>query len=349
MLRNRWTCAAVAWFLLVPAAEAQSIKDPDPLFQDSGIIEILLVAPFSEIMKQRSTENEFDGRLHHTDDAGASREFDIKISARGRYRLQRSVCPFAPLRLNFKKSQTGGTLFENQDKLKLVTHCRNRSTRNERLVFKEYLAYQILNQLTDISFRVRVLRITYQDTDDRKPQLTTYGFFVEHKERLADRLGVKLIEAARTRVSELEPSHLNLISVFHYLIGNTDFSPIRGSKGACCHNHVLVGANGDLLYAVPYDFDMSGIVDANYASANPRFGLSSVRQRLYRGRCANNEFLNETLEEYLQQRDAILALPNEQVRLPKGSRKKALRYIQQFYAVIESPKKVERQLIKECT
>jgi len=348
MLRNRWTCAAAVWFLLVPAAEAQSIKDPDPLFQNSGIIEVVLVGPFAEIMSQRATEIEFDGRLHHTDDAGASKEFDIKISARGRYRLQKTVCPFAPLRLNFKKSQTKGTLFEKQDKLKLVTHCKNDSGLYEQLMLREYLAYQVLNQVTNISFRARLLKVTYQDIDERKPQRTAYGFFVEHKDRLAKRLDLKAIEVARTRVSQLEPAHTNLISVFHYLIGNTDFSPIRGSKETCCHNHELIGKDGDLAYSVPYDFDQSGIVDAHYAGANPRFRLSSVRQRLYRGRCANNQFLDENLEKFQQQRDAILALPNEQPGLSERTRKDLLKYMQQFYGVIDAPKKVERRLIKKC-
>ncbi len=349
MLRNHWTRAAVVLFLLVPAAQAQSIKDPDPLFQDSGIVEIRLVAPFSKIMSQRSTENAFDGQLHLSDDAGISREFEIKVSARGRYRLQKTVCPFAPLRLNFKKSTTGGTLFEKQDKLKLVTHCKNNSKLYEQLMLREYLAYQILDQLTDISFRVRLLRITYQDTDERKPQHTAYGFFVEHKDRLAKRLGLKTIEVASIRVSELEPSHMNLISVFHYLIGNTDFSPVLGSKEACCHNHVLIGTDGDLAYSVPYDFDQSGIVDAQYAGASPRFRLFSVRQRLYRGRCANNTFLDETLEKYRQQRDAIMELPNEQTGLSEPTRKYLLKYIRLFYAVIDSPKEVKRRLIKKCT
>lgn len=348
MLRKRWTRAALIWFLCLSAAQAQSIKDPDPLFQDSGVVEIRLVAPFSEIMKQRSTEDEFNGQLHHSDDAGVSTEFDIKISARGRFRLRETVCSFAPLRLNFKKSQTRGTLFHKQDKLKLVTHCNSKWKYYEQFMLREYVAYQILNQLTDISFRVRLLRLTYQDTDEDEPTYTRYGFFVEHEDRLAKRLGLDTLEVSGVRVSELAPSHLNLVSVFHYLIGNTDFSPVRGSKDDCCHNHALVGEDGGLIYSVPYDFDQSGIVDAHYAGANPRFGLNSVRQRLYRGRCANNQFLDKTLEEFRRQRDAVMALANEQVGVSQSTRKKLSKYIEQFYAIIDSPRKVEQRLIKRC-
>jgi hypothetical protein len=348
MLRNSVTLAAAAWFLVLPAAQAKSAKDPDPLFQDSAVIEILLVAPFSEIMKQRSTDAEFDGQLRHSDEAGVNREFDIKISTRGRYRLRETVCPFAPLRLNFRKSQTDDTLFEKQDKLKLVTHCDDRWKRREQLVLKEYLAYRILNQLTDISFRVRLLRITYQDTDGRKTPYTTYGFLVEHKDRLARRLGLDTIEVSRVLVTDLEPQHMNLVSVFQYLIGNTDFSQIVGSRGTCCHNHELIGEDDNPVYSVPYDFDQSGIVDAPYASANPRFGLRSVRQRLYRGRCVNNGFLDENLELFRQQHDAILALLDEQVDLLESNRKALSRYIKQFYSFTDSSRNVERRLIRRC-
>jgi len=348
MLLNRWTLAVAVWFLLAPAAQAQSIKDPDPLFQDSTVVELLLVAPFSEIMELRSTEDSFDGQLHYTSETGIDRQFDIKIRARGRFRLQENVCPFAPLRLNFKKSETDGTLFDHQDKLKLVTHCKDNSERHEQLTLREYTAYRLLNLLTDVSFRVRLLKITYRDTDESNPERTAYGFFVEHKDRLAKRLGVDTMEYGMARVDDLQPGYMNLISVFHYLIGNTDFSPVRGSKETCCHNHVLIGEPGDLFYSVPYDFDQSGFVDANYARPDRRFKLSSVRQRLYRGRCNNNRYLDETLEKYRQQRAAIMALPGTQAGLSESTRKYLLKYLRLFYSDIESPGKVERRLIKKC-
>ena len=40
--------------------------------------------------------------------------------ARGRVRLETRNCDLPPLRLNIRRSEAGGTVFENQDKLKLV-------------------------------------------------------------------------------------------------------------------------------------------------------------------------------------------------------------------------------------
>jgi hypothetical protein len=229
-----------------------------------------------------------------------------------------------------------------------VTHCKDRSERYEQALLREYLAYRILNQVTDISFRVRLLRITYEDTDARKPARVAYGFVVEHKDRLGKRTGLKVLDIESTSVSALQPRYMNLVSVFQFLIGNTDFSPIAGSKETCCHNHVLFGQDGDLAYSVPYDFDQAGLVNAPYAGPNPRFQLSSVRQRLYRGRCKNMQFLDETLEQYRQQRDSILKLPEEQVGLADSTRKTLGKYLAQFYEIIDSPKKVNRKLVRKC-
>jgi hypothetical protein len=348
MSYNRWTLATLAWFLLATPAEAQVSDAADPLFQGTDVVEVRLVAPIDTILSSREDSTQFEGKLLYVDDAGNNTELDVEIRTRGKFRLQEDVCAFPPLRLNFKKSQTDGTLFDKQDKLKLVTHCKDRSARYEQTLLREYLVYRILNQLTDISFRVRLLRITYEDTDASNQPRVVYGFVVEHKDRLAKRTGLEVLEAESIDVSDLEPRYMNLVSVFHFLIGNTDFSPVAGPNDTCCHNHVLLGRDGELAYSVPYDFDQAGLVDAPHAAANPRFKLRSVRQRLYRGRCQNNQLLDETPDEYRQQRGAILQLSEEQVGLTDATRQKVGKYITQFYEIIDSPKLLDRKLVKKC-
>lgn len=348
MSHHRWTLVAVAGFLLAAPAKAQVSSTADPLFQGQDVVAVRLVGPLATIMSSRKEDEQFDGKLLYVNEAGSDMELDVEIRTRGRFRRQKDICTFPPLRLNFKKSQTDGTLFDKQDKLKLVTHCRDRSERYEQALLREYVAYRILNQLTDISFRVRLLRITYEDTDTGKTPIVAYGFVVEHKDRIEKRTGLKVLEIEGTDINALQPRYLNLVSVFQFLIGNTDFSPIAGAKEACCHNHILFGRDGDLAYSVPYDFDHAGLVYAPYATPNPRFKLKSVRQRLYRGRCQNNQLLDETLEEYRQQRGAILRLSEEQVGLTDGTRQSLGKYLAQFYEIIDSPKKVNRKLVRKC-
>ena len=59
---------------------------------------------------------------------------------------------------------------------------------------------------------------------------------------------------------------------------------------------------------IPYDFDMSGIVDAPHSAPNARFGLRNVRHRLYRGRCANNEHLSASIQAFREHKPAIYDL-----------------------------------------
>jgi hypothetical protein len=49
------------------------------------------------------------------------------------------------------------TVFAGQEKLKVVTHCRNEDS-GETNVLEEYAAYRILGLLTEAAYRVRLLR-----------------------------------------------------------------------------------------------------------------------------------------------------------------------------------------------
>jgi len=344
----RWTLATAAWFLAASTAYAQTSGDADPLFQSLDILEVRIVAPITTLVSERSDEEEIAGTFHYTNEAGELEEIDVNIRTRGRFRRREEICKFPPLRLNFKKSQTKKSLFHKQDKLKLVTHCRNNSNRYQQTLLSEYTAYRILNVLTEASFRVRLLRITYTDTEKDNRERVSYGFFIESDDRLAKRLGISVIDVEQTRVSSLQPDYMNLISVYHYLIGNTDFSPIAGAKEFCCHNHVLIGQDGELLFSVPYDFDQAGLVNAPHAGANPRFKLRTVQQRLYRGRCSNNGLLDATITLFNGKRDAILRLVSDEQGIDGAPNKAMSKYIERFYKTIDSPKRVQSQLVKKC-
>jgi len=216
-------------------------------------------------------------------------------------------------------------------------------------VFSEHLAYQIFNQMTDNSFRVRLLRVTYVDTDKGDRERTEFGFLIEHRNQVAKRIGLSVNSVESTEVSQLDGAHLNLASMFQYLIGNTDFSPIRAAAGeTCCHNNVLFGDQAGQVQVVPYDFDMSGIVDARYATPNPKFELRSVQERLYRGRCVNNEYLGTSRQAFVDQKQAIFDLVESNEYFNNGTRKETVRFIDKFYAIIEDPKKFESRVTKKC-
>ena len=319
---------------------------PDPLFQDDKTLDVTITAPLTTLVKKRPKDDYLPGALRYADSDGNTVELDLEIRTRGHFR--HDTCDYPPLRLNFKKSQTDGTLFDKQDKLKLVIHC-DHSKNYEQIVLREHLAYRILNAVTNKSFRVRLLRVTYVNTENRNGGQVRYAFLIEHKNRFAARFDLKDLEIARTLVSSIQADRLNLTSVFEYMIGNTDFSPIAGAPNdECCHNYVLFGNDIDPIVAIPYDFDQSGFVDAPYAEPNQQFHIRSVRQRIYRGRCANNKYVEASLQEFRDSREAIYALANEQEGLEPRVRESLIRYIDDFYQLSDDPRDVERKIINRC-
>jgi len=347
MLRFYWTTAAIALFLPASMAAATGKNEPDPLFASDEIINIEIEAPFGLLTSDRPDKEEVAGKLRYTADDGNLVEFDVALRTRGRLRRTVQICQFPPLRLNFKKSDVKGSLFDKQDRLKVVTHCRKQK-RSEQAVLSEYLVYRIFNLFTDASFRVRLLRATYKYTD-KNLQLQTYAIFIEHKDRIGKRLDATTMQIRRAMILDIRRSDLNVASVFQYFIGNTDFSPIASAPGEdCCHNQVLFTREGELHYSIPYDFDLSGLVNAPYAKPSSRLDLRSVRERLYRGRCLNNSHLPSTISLFKSKRSSIEALINDQPGLTKKTAGKMLKFINQFYETIDDPRRIEKHLVKKC-
>lgn len=342
-----WTLIPALWFAS-SAAFAEENRPPDPLFLSNDILDVRIVAPVQSLQLERPIDEEFPATLGYRNAAGEDVVFDIQIRTRGKFRRDKENCRFPPIRLNFKKSQVKDTLFDKQDKVKLVTHCKNSGSYDE-VVLREYVAYRLLNVMTPMSFNVRLLRVTYVDNKRDNSEETKYAFIIEHRDRLAKRTGNPYLEVAAISPKMMQGEYANLVAMFHYLIGNTDFSPVRGAKGEpCCHNHVLFGTRDEPIFSVPYDFDQAGLVNAPHASPNPKLRIRSVRKRLYRGRCENNDMLPATVAKYLANKEDLLQVVRETGLSNAKSVKSMSDYIVKFYRTIESPKSIESDFVKKC-
>jgi len=117
------------------------------------------------------------------------------------------------LRLDFSARASESTLFAGRDRLKLVTHCNNRS-RDADNVIDEYLAYRIFNTISALSYRVRLLRIHYVDTERiGDAALQRWGFLVESDEDLAARTGVTIADIAAIPYSRVNHEQAALMYV----------------------------------------------------------------------------------------------------------------------------------------
>jgi hypothetical protein len=110
----------------------------------------------------------------------------------------------------------------------------------------------------------------------------------------------------------------------------------------------LFGIGATPSWAVPYDFDQSGFVDAPYAAPNPRLKIRSVKRRLYRGRCVNNEHIEKSLQAFRNEQDTIYGLIDTQAGLEPYARRDIVRFVDDFYELINDPRNVERRINRKC-
>lgn len=317
-----------------------------PLFESHEPLALRLAGSLHEVIRDRSEDPEEKDMILTLPDG---RVLDVEVRQRGNFRRQRKICRFPPLRLDLDKDQVDGTVFEDQNKLKLVTHC-GKANKYQQYVFKEYLAYRLFNLLTDASFKVRLVKIEYADTFG-KQNTTRFGFLIEHVSSVAERLRAAHVEPKSISYTALDEPAATLVSVFQYFIGNLDFSLIRARADEdCCHNVKLFESSPGVYLPVPYDFDMSGIVDTRYAgppaALAKTYRLRSVTDRLYRGFCSEPGLLQEVLAKFTANRDSIYALIDSESLLAKREMRHVRRFVDDFYEDIEDTDSIERHLVR---
>ena len=313
-----------------------------PLFEEHTTLEIDLSGPLSSLIKNKNERNELPFRLRNGAD-----EFDMQVRVRGNSRLR--VCDFPPLRLNFNESDTVGTVFEGQDKLKLVTRCM-KGDRYERDVLEEYAAYQIFSLLSDVSYRVRLVHLTFSDTNDRLKEayMGRYGFFIEPLDQLVSRVGGSLSELTGVSLRQLDDNQAALVYVFQYLIANTDWSFALPEEGEyCCHNIELIKI-GSKHFPVPYDFDLSGLVSAAYARPDPSLKIKKVSQRLYRGFCTDTATLQAALRSITSREDEILRVIADLPVLNAREKENRIDYLRNFFEDAREEDKIISAFEKRC-
>ena len=313
----------------------------DSLFTDpyAETLDMQLKLPLDELVRKRRDRHTVAGVL--TVDGEV---FNVLVTPRGKSRLDR--CTFPPLWIEFDKSEVKDTLFHKQKRLKLVTHCKNNLQRRG-LLAAEMLAYRIMNVLTDYSYRARAVRMQYVDEKDRPREHE--AFFIEHKKRLAKRLDLTEVEAKSIKRSALDPSATALQSLFHYLIGNTDFSFVRGPDGdECCHNIVPMQNEDGVVFPMAYDFDSSGIVNPPYSAPAQNLGLRRFTQRKYRGYCQHNEELEVARQTLIAAKPRVMQMVAEFDDVANLNRSKTADFIDRFYGTIESDRKFTKDLLQRC-
>ncbi len=355
-MKLRWKATGYLWcgaaLLNSPALPGQAPADESepkvaPLFASNDTLPMALAADFRAIAKDRDTLNpkSYPAVLIVPAANGKVDTLRVELALRGHFRRSRLGCDFPPLDVRFPKEAKearSGTLFQGQSSLKLTTHCNTKSKDFEQYILQEYLAYRVYNLLSEVSFRARLVHMTYRQTGDTGVMATRFAFFIEDDGKMAKRNGGKLDKSQGATWEDLKPETATLISVFEYFIGNTDWSL------PYLHNIRLVRREGQPYDAAPYDFDWSGVVNAKYAKPDYRLPIKTVRERLYRGACRSAQDLAKTFDLFRSHREAIYQLYRTAPGLDPGEVKSSLQYYEDFYRFADNPGKVRDEFAGAC-
>lgn len=316
-----------------------------PLFDTDESLDIVLEFPVRSVLRHAAERPVVDAMAHYVNSAGETVSLPVQISTRGKSRLE--ACRFPPLSLTVKKKSARETIFEGQKALKIVTHCRS-SNNFRKYVAQEYGIYKALNALTDVSFRVRHINVIYRDTERSDAEIKEQGFLIESIGEVASRTNLERQRVPRVEITQLDPRYATLSALFHFMVGNTDWSvKLSPDEADCCHNGRVLSEPGKSTgwKIVPYDFDQAGIVNAKYAVPAPQLGIRSVRQRLYRGRCIHNDQLDSVVRLFNERRGKI-----EEALFPAGTRKakSAVDYVDSFYRIINDARQRQRSIENRC-
>lgn len=338
--------------LSAPMAHAQEIpeRDPLPLFASHEVLALRIEAPLATIFKDRSQDSDYHpGTLAYVDAAGDTIVLDIRAKTRGHFRLQRRICDFPNLQIDFDPQQVAHTVFAGLNHVRVVAHCQDRKPEYEQFTLQEYLVYRTFNQLTDVSVRVRLARATYVDTDGQRETVTKYLFLLEPFETTAARHGWTVLEVPAVAPRSHDRFGLPLVEVFQFMIGNTDWSPFeKSTSGICCHNGRLIGTMAGPVFLVPYDFDLSGVISAPYARPAPEARVRWVSQRRYWGICRPEEDFQPVFARFMDRRAAIDDLWRGQEGLDADVRERSLAYIEEFYRIIDDPGRTRYEIVRDC-
>lgn len=321
-------------FLLCQFAAGQSQQiDRVKFFTDPTILKATLVTTLSKVINhgtegKNTQTGRFMCKLPDSTDANVK----ILIETRGHNR--RETCYVPPLRLVFNKPDS--TVLSSLKSLKLVSTCKLADVYTQYLM-KEYLIYKMYNLFTEKSFRVRLLDLDYVDSSGKKKPIREFAFFTEDVKEMAKRSSCKDWNEGSPHPEATDREQMTLVTMFEYMIGNTDWSvPAR-------HNIKTIQPKDPATkpFAVPYDFDYSGLVNTDYSAPDPLLNTETVLERVYRGFPRTMEELNKVLDLFNKQKENIYAIINNCEQLDARNKKGMISYLDEFYNSIKNPKTVK--------
>lgn len=310
------------------------------LFNDDDILQIILTGKLNKLFSNRNGNIVYHPMLLQYRNIDSSlTSIQLNMQTRGNFRRRKENCTMPPLMMNFPKSKMNNTIFEKQNKLKLVVPCRG-----DEYVIQEWLVYKLYNLVTEKSFKARLVQVEFEDSLGKRKTETHYCILLEDEKSVAERNKAIVLNKIKVAMQNTDKDQFLKMAVFQFMIGNTDWSVpyMQNIK-------LITKDSAKAPFPIPYDFDHAGIVSAPYALPAEELGMSSVRERRYRGLCeANKNNFAETFTLFNKLKDDFYSVYTNCKLLNARYVKFVTKYLDDFYNIINKDKSIEQEFGNPC-
>lgn len=329
--------------------EVQDQKPPErylSLFEEEDLLKVSLRFDVVKFLKKAERDQSVEGimTLHFSETDELERKVTLKY--RGQSRFER--CKYPPTRITFKKP-----LYEVSDSgriknIKLVNQCQQGSLYGN-YVIREYLVYKLYNVLTDTSFRARLISLDLIDSENKRKTVTQYGILLEPERLLEERLNMVEVKTKTLSQTHMFPAMIDRLAIFNYMVSNWDWS-VPGQ-----HNiSVFTSVNPELSrlgIPVPFDFDLTGVVNAEYAIPPPGLGIETNRDRMFSGICRTREVYQGELMALREKKEELYSVITEFPYLSKADKRDIITFMDKFFDQLEKPRNLDSlidYLLENC-
>ncbi len=313
----------------------------ETIFQKMGAYQQMeITLNFDSLLASRRSDFEHPAQIKLIGADQMDLSLKLKVRPRGKYR--RVMCDWPPLRLNFSDTELKGlNVYHKYDKIKLVTHCKN-DAKDAQTLLKEYWTYKLYNGVSDNSFRVHLMEITYIDAVDASRTMESYAFVIENNQEMAHRINGELVEGYGTKVDALETSSYQNMVLFNYMIGNADWR-INTQKNLKLVRH----KKRELFTIVPYDFDYSNIVSPSYVKLAPTSNSLGENDSIFSGTFKDKESLEQHIQKFKRLEKNEFSSFNACEFLNRKEKAKMKLILKTFFKVIKNKKKLEGMFLQK--
>jgi hypothetical protein len=200
--------------------------------------------------------------------------------------------------------------------------------------------------ITTDCFESRIVNVDFTVRGKKTKTYQIKGILIEDVAKTAKRISGKVSTHPNVVPTALNDTAALRFDLFQLLISNTDFS--KGYQ----HNSKLIYRNTEYI-PLPYDFDMSGVVDAPYAVVSKvgedQLPIESVTERYYRGYCASKETTEFVRGEFISKEEKLLSLPDKlKGYLSDKDIEHIKSYLKEFFDILKNDNSFQREVLSRC-